>query len=67
MPQIEEKVRPARFTPAELKKVNVEVGEGWPYSTALWCLACGIFWAPMLQRGGRLPRGYWKCPKGCNH
>jgi hypothetical protein len=24
-------------------------------------------WTPNLLPGGRLPRGYWQCPNGCNH
>lgn len=25
---------------------------------------CGQIWSPSLLAGGRLPRGYWKCPRG---
>lgn len=32
----------------------------------LRCRECGQRWSPSLQRGGRLPRGYWQCPRGCN-
>ena len=32
----------------------------------LTCMKCGQKWSPMLQSGGRMPRGYWKCPNGCN-
>jgi len=32
------------------------------------CHKCGQEWAPMLQAGGKLPRQWWKCPRGweCN-
>lgn len=33
----------------------------------LQCNQCGTRWSPNIQEGGRLPRGYWKCPNGCNH
>lgn len=32
----------------------------------LGCSACGQVWSPNIQPGGRMPRGYWKCPNGCN-
>jgi len=38
------------------------------HSTGLFeCLECGRRWYACFQNGGRLPRGYWKCPSGCNH
>lgn len=33
----------------------------------LQCNSCGKGWSPNIQSGGRLPKGYWKCPNGCNH
>jgi hypothetical protein len=38
-----------------------------PYNVILRCTACGWVWSPNLRSGGRLPKGYWKCPGGCNH
>ena len=35
-------------------------------SPAYRCCECGQVWSPMLQRGGRFPRGWWRCPSGCN-
>jgi hypothetical protein len=32
----------------------------------LQCDQCGQCWSPNLLSGGRLPRGYWKCPNGCS-
>lgn len=55
---------PRRFTERELKRVGVEIRDA--SSTILGCVECGKGWAPMLQQGGKLPRGYWKCPNGCN-
>jgi hypothetical protein len=34
--------------------------------TILKCNNCGQPWSPNIQSGGRLPRGYWKCPNRCN-
>ena len=58
-------VRPRRFSEPELKRVQVEIID--PYRTVLRCALCGWGWSPMLRSGGRLPKGYWKCPGGCNH
>lgn len=33
---------------------------------ALQCERCGAIWWPKLPGGGRLPNGYWMCPRGCN-
>ncbi len=58
---------PKACTKGELKKVGVTV-EGLPYRIYLTCDNCGQAWSPNLLPGGRLPRGYWKCPRGwdCN-
>jgi hypothetical protein len=32
----------------------------------LRCDTCGQEWSPNLRPGGRNPRGWWKCPNGCN-
>lgn len=58
------KSRPRSCTPRELKKFGVEIVDvpgHW-----LRCAECQKFWSPMIQRGGKNPRGYWKCPNGCN-
>ena len=32
------------------------------------CDKCGQLWSPnLLPNGGRLPKGYWKCPNKCNY
>lgn len=38
------------------------------YNSFGWCRCqqCGQVWSPTLQTEGRLPRGWWKCPNGCN-
>ena len=57
---------PRRCTPGQLAKVGVTIADR--SSRILECLACGRRWIPLLQSGGRLPRGYWKCPyEQCNH
>jgi hypothetical protein len=30
------------------------------------CETCGNTWSPDLLPGGWFPRGWWKCPRGCN-
>jgi hypothetical protein len=47
-----------------LKRVGVALLDA--HSLRLACENCGQTWSPNLQPGGRLPRGYWKCPNGCN-
>ena len=46
-----------------LRKKNVELID----DKVIWlqCKKCGQLWSPTLS-GGRLQRGYWHCPKGCN-
>jgi hypothetical protein len=49
----------------KLKQVGVSLID--PSTFALQCECCGLIWWPkLLPGGGRLPRGYWKCPHGCN-
>ena len=55
--------------PAELAKHNVKlVSKDAAASGQIWltCDKCGARWSPNLQKGGRLPRGFWRCPNGCN-
>jgi hypothetical protein len=56
-------VRPRRFTEAELAKAGVTIVSERP---CLRCDRCGQAWYPDLLAGGKLPRGYWRCPQGCN-
>ncbi|MFH1282343.1 MAG: hypothetical protein ABII27_01610 [bacterium] len=53
----------ARFSIREMEKRGVAILQraGW-----LECMSCGQEWSPMLRPGGRLPRNYWQCPRGCN-
>ncbi len=54
--------RPRRFTDADLDKAGVtSVRLG-----VLQCAQCGQIWSPLLRSGGKMPRGYWRCPNGCN-
>ncbi len=57
--------RPHCCEARELKKVGVEVVR---MHAGLWlrCMACFDCWSPMIRPGGKLPRGYWMCPRGCN-
>lgn len=55
---------PRSFTDSQLAKVGVIIVN--EYTRSLGCLDCQYIWSPMIQPGGKLPRGYWKCPQGCN-
>lgn len=57
--------KPRSCTERELLKVGVEVW-GWPYFFALRCENCNETWKPKTAAAGRMARGYWKCPHGCN-
>ena len=57
---------PRKYTAAELRRVGVEIERVYGISDLLSCSDCGKVWMPMLLPGARLPRGYWKCPNGCN-
>jgi hypothetical protein len=57
--------KPSRYSEPELAKVGVEI-IGDKSHIRLACKHCGQNWSPNIQPGGRLPRGYWKCPNGCN-
>lgn len=59
-----EKQQPNRFTEQELRKFSVQILDH--HTLHLRCEQCGQIWAPNLGAGGRLPRGYWHCPNGCN-
>jgi len=48
-----------------LTTANIE-SVGRPGQLQYECLTCGQFWSPNIQSGGRRPRGWWRCPKGCN-
>lgn len=30
------------------------------------CMECSTIFIPRLQECGKLPKGYWVCPNGCN-
>ena len=53
-----------RFNESSLEKVNVKIAD--KKRTVLKCKSCNQTWSPNLQINGRLPRGWWKCPNGCN-
>ncbi len=55
----------ARLTPGALAKRGIELID--PYRLWFRCSECRHTWSPNIQPGGRLPRGWWRCPGGCNH
>jgi hypothetical protein len=56
--------RPRGFTENEMNKVGVTITDA--YRIRLQCKSCGCAWSPNLQSEGKLPKGYWRCPNGCN-
>jgi hypothetical protein len=56
---------PKRFCESGMAKVAVAIVD--QNRMLLKCQKCGQVWSPNLRSGGRLPRGYWQCPNGCNH
>ncbi len=58
--------RPRRLSRPELKRAGVSLGDAFPNQVRLTCDRCRTSWRPNLLRGARMPRGYWKCPNGCN-
>jgi transposase len=46
------------------KEANVTVTD--PSRMTVTCNECGTAWSPNIQPGGRLPRGWWRCPNECN-
>jgi hypothetical protein len=56
--------RPRGCADMELRKVGVEII--CPDEKVLKCQKCGVVWSPNIRPGGRLPRGWWQCPNGCN-
>jgi hypothetical protein len=59
-----EVIPPKHFSVLELGRAGVVVRS----TSAIWleCRDCGQQWSPLLRPGGKLPRGYWRCPDGCN-
>ncbi len=57
-------IRPRSCTESELKKLGVVLLD--EKNIRLGCSTCGRQWSPLLGKDGRLLRGYWTCPEGCN-
>ncbi len=60
-----EVIPPKRLSVHELQKAGVE-WDGDLHHLVFVCQQCGIAWTPQLRGFGRMPKGYWKCPNGCN-
>lgn len=54
---------PHDYTETQLKKVRISILRTLPM--VLRCDQCGATWQ-VKQKGLRLPKGYWRCPVGCN-
>ena len=58
------RIRPSRCTIGQLDRVGVDLID--EYMPLLGCQECGHRWRPNILGGGKMPRGYWKCPENCN-
>jgi DNA-binding transcriptional MerR regulator len=56
---------PRTYSAHELRKVGVEILD--EDNHRLRCVTCHTIWDFTMTPGGRLPKGYWHCPEGCNH
>jgi len=54
---------PNEFSQTQLKKVAVSIVSN--QTLRLRCDKCFEEWA-VKSKGLRMPKGYWKCPNGCN-
>ena len=54
---------PYEISEYQLNKVGVILLSANPLT--LKCCKCEAVW-PITTKGLRLPKGYWRCPKGCN-
>jgi len=48
----------------KLEQKRVEITDEFKF--VLRCGACHKAWTPVTENRLRLPKGYWKCPNGCN-
>ena len=56
---------PERIAQADCDAFNVEVVPG--SGMRLKCICCGSVWLSFRWAGSsQLPKGYWRCPRGCN-
>ena len=55
---------PFEFSKSQMQKVGVILLSEKQYQ--LQCARCQTVWQ-VIKRGLRFPKGYWKCPNGCNH
>jgi hypothetical protein len=53
-----------KFEQRDLSKVGITIIS--EDNLILECDNCKQRWQPTIQRGGKLHRGYWHCPNGCN-
>lgn len=66
MPTQPNPARPQSCTHHELCRVGVRQVATLTAKVILACEKCGEQWHARRTRGGRLRRGYWRCPSGCN-
>jgi len=52
------------MTDVQLARIGIRVFQR--DDLVLQCVTCGETWCPVLDSGGKLPFGYWMCPKNCN-
>lgn len=55
---------PRQFTNGNHPESGIDIIDNT--GVTLRCTSCRQVWSPLLGSGGRLPRGWWKCPNWCN-
>lgn len=55
---------PRRFSKTELKKFGVTLED--ERKLILRCDESGQGWMVNLKLSGKIPKGSWRCPNGCN-
>lgn len=56
---------PRELWKSNLAKRGVELLD--PQRFSFRCLRCGQVYLTWFLPGGRVKRGYWKCPNGCSN
>jgi len=54
---------PYEFSKSQMLKVGIILLNEQQHQ--LQCASCRAVWQ-VIKRGLRFPKGYWKCPNGCN-
>lgn len=54
----------SKYLRSVLKKNNIDFDYDG-YNNYCKCQKCKHVWLPLIQKGGKFKKGFWKCPNGC--